>query len=91
MAFNIDTLRITDLTEEQMAEDDNMTTANVASTIKKRTSTITPKNPENQGAQVAEKVEQVANLRSILKSKRDSIIPQKKTCSMNVYRLPLYK
>ena len=70
LAFNIDTLRITDLTEEQMAEDDNMTTANVASTIKKRTSTITPKNPENQGAQVAEKVEQVANLRSILKSKR---------------------
>ena len=37
LAFNIDTLRITDLTEEQMAEDDNMTTANVASTIKKRT------------------------------------------------------
>ena len=70
LAFNIDTLRITDLTEEQMAEDDNMTTANVASTIKKRTSTITPKKPENQGAQVAEKVEQVANLRSILKSKR---------------------
>mgnify|MGYP001288528421 FL=1 len=70
LAFNIDTLRITDLTEEQMAEDDNMTTANVASTIKKRTSVITPKKPENQGAQVAEKVEQVANLRSILKSKR---------------------
>jgi len=70
LAFNIDTLRITDLTEEQMAEDDNMTTANVASTIKKRTSIITPKTPENQGAQVAEKVEQVANLRSILKSKR---------------------
>jgi archaellum biogenesis ATPase FlaH len=70
LAFNIDTLRITDLTEEQMAEDDNMTTANVANTIKKRTSTITPKKPENQGAQVAEKVEQVANLRSILKSKR---------------------
>ena len=70
LAFNIDTLRITVLTEEQMAEDDNMTTANVASTIKKRTSTITPKKPENQGAQVAEKVEQVANLRSILKSKR---------------------
>ena len=70
LAFNIDTLRITDLTEEQLAEDDNMTTANVASTIKKRTSTITPKKPENQGAQVAEKVEQVANLRSILKSKR---------------------
>ncbi len=70
LAFNIDTLRITDLTEEQLAEDDNMTTANVASTIKKRTSVITPKKPENQGAQVAEKVEQVANLRSILKSKR---------------------
>ena len=70
LAFNIDTLRITDLTEAQMAEDDNMTTANVASTIKKRTSVITPKKPENQGAQVAEKVEQVANLRSILKSKR---------------------
>ena len=70
LAFNIDTLRITDLTEEQMAEDDNMTTANVANTIKKRTSVITPKKPENQGAQVAEKVEQVANLRSILKSKR---------------------
>ena len=70
LAFNIDTLRITDLTEAQMAEDDNMTTANVASSIKKRTSVITPKKPENQGAQVAEKVEQVANLRSILKSKR---------------------
>jgi len=70
LAFNIDTLRITDLTEEQLAEDDNMTTANVANTIKKRTSVITPKKPENQGAQVAEKVEQVANLRSILKSKR---------------------
>ena len=70
LAFNIDTLRITDLTEEQMAEDDNMTTSNMATSIKKRTSTITPKKPENQGAQVAEKVEQVANLRSILKSKR---------------------
>ena len=70
LAFNIDTLRITDLTEEQQAEDQNMTTANVANTIKKRTSVITPKKAENQGAQVAEKVEQVANLRSILKSKR---------------------
>ena len=70
LAFNIDTLRITDLTEEQMAEDESMTTSNMASSIKKRTSTITPKKPENQGAQVAEKVEQVANLRSILKSKR---------------------
>jgi KaiC/GvpD/RAD55 family RecA-like ATPase len=70
LAFNIDTLRITDLTEEQLAEDDNMTTSNMATSIKKRTSTITPKKPENQGAQVAEKVEQVANLRSILKSKR---------------------
>ena len=70
LAFNIDTLRITDLTEEQMAEDENMTTANVASSIKKRTTVITPKNPENQGAQVAEKVEQISNLRSILKSKR---------------------
>ena len=70
LAFNIDTLRITDLTEEQMAEDESMTTANVASSIKKRTTVITPKNPENQGAQVAEKVEQISNLRSILKSKR---------------------
>ena len=70
LAFNIDTLRITDLTEQQLAEDDSMTTSNMASSIKKRTSTITPKKPENQGAQVAEKVEQVANLRSILKSKR---------------------
>ena len=43
LAFNIDILRITDLTEEQMAEDDNMTTAHVASTIKKRTSVITSK------------------------------------------------
>ena len=70
LAFNIDTLRITDLTEAQMAEDDSMTTSNMATSIKKRTSVITPKKPENQGAQVAEKVEQVANLRSILKSKR---------------------
>ena len=70
LAFNIDTLRITDLTEAQMAEDESMTTSNMATSIKKRTSTITPKKPENQGAQVAEKVEQVANLRSILKSKR---------------------
>ena len=43
-----------------MAEDDNMTTAHVASTIKKRTSTINQK-LKTQGAQVAEKVEQVAN------------------------------
>ena len=70
LAFNIDTLRITDLTEAQMAEDESMTTSNMATSIKKRTSVITPKKPENQGAQVAEKVEQVANLRSILKSKR---------------------
>ena len=70
LAFNIDTLRITDLTEAQLAEDESMTTSNMATSIKKRTSTITPKKPENQGAQVAEKVEQVANLRSILKSKR---------------------
>ena len=61
LAFNIDILRITDLTEEQMAEDDNMTTVNVASTIKKRTSVTTSKNLKIYGAQVAEKVEQVAN------------------------------
>jgi archaellum biogenesis ATPase FlaH len=73
LAFNIDTLRITDLTEEQMAEDDNMTTSNMASSIKKRTSTITPKPAENQGAQVVQQVEQVANLRSMLKTRRTAL------------------
>ena len=73
LAFNIDTLRITDLTEEQMAEDDSMTTSSMASTIKKRTSTIKPKPAENQGAQVVQQVEQVANLRSMLKTRRTAL------------------
>ena len=73
LAFNIDTLRITDLTEEQMAEDDNMTTSNMADAIKKRTSTIKPKPAENQGAQVVQQVEQVANLRSMLKTRRTAL------------------
>tara|TARA_Y100001970_G_C14214085_1_gene848636 strand:+ start:901 stop:2331 length:1431 start_codon:yes stop_codon:yes gene_type:complete len=73
LAFNIDTLRITDLTEEQMAEDDNMTSSSVTSSIKKRTATIKPKTAENQGAQVVQQVEQVANLRSMLKTRRTAL------------------
>ena len=73
LAFNIDTLRITDLTEAQMAEDDNMTSSSVTSSIKKRTATIKPKSAENQGAQVVQQVEQVANLRSMLKTRRTAL------------------
>ncbi len=73
LSFNIDTLRITDLTEEQIAEDDNMTSSSITSSIKKRTATIKPKTPQNQGAQVVQQVEQVANLRSMLKTRRTAL------------------
>ncbi len=73
LAFNIDTLRITDLTEEQMEEDENLTSSSITSSIKKRTATIKPKTNENQGAQVVQQVEQVANLRSMLKTRRTAL------------------
>ena len=74
LAFNIDTLRITDLTESQTEEDENLTSSSVTSSIKKRTATVNKlKTLDNQGAQVVQQVEHTAKLRSMLKSRRTAL------------------
>ena len=68
-AFDVDNLKITDLDDSEIEDTVATSSSNVLDNIKKRTSTVSNK---SEGAQVVEKVEEVAKLRDLLKSKKSA-------------------
>ena len=69
LAFDVDNLKITDLDDSEIEDTVATSSSNVLDNIKKRTSTVSNK---SEGAQVVEKVEEVAKLRDLLKSKKSA-------------------